>query len=188
MVCVKALYHFARAHYNQQIKIMKTLILLGAAVLIGILTSAADNCRYVTVTTTNAVASIGILAGETGELVATSYGNGAYAQVIKDGLTFGAVFYSALNSASPTIIAGPATFILNCGSSPPSQAFMTVKITPSTYDVNKTLILPPGTNQVYIALQCSTDLVNWADSTNGIYGSPVTASFFRMRMGVLPAP
>ncbi len=62
---------------------------------------------------------------------------------------------------------------------------MTVKITPESYDPNKTLILPPGTNQVYVGMESSTNLVNWANATNGIYGSPDVARFFRLKMTVL---
>jgi hypothetical protein len=61
----------------------------------------------------------------------------------------------------------------------------TVKITPESFPPNQTLILPPGTNQVQITLQSSTDLKNWITATNGIYGSPTTAQFFRIQMTVL---
>ena len=65
---------------------------------------------------------------------------------------------------------------------PTNSTVMTVKIIPVNYDVNKTLILPPGTNQVAIALETSTNLVNWSTATNGIYGSPDEARFFRIHM------
>jgi hypothetical protein len=182
---------------------MKTGLLLLAAMLMGILTSAAENCRYVTVTTTN-TSSPGVIQvqeGETAEIT-TAYtdGNGTVTpfsvSVQKDGLTMrgsppgtytvvGNVYYTGVMPRG-TIVAGPATITLDSGS-PAQPRLLTVKIIPSTYDVNKTLILPPGTNQVYVTLESSTNLVNWADATNGIYGSPITANFFRIRMAQLPS-
>ena len=69
-----------------------------------------------------------------------------------------------------------------------SSTYLTVKIIPQSYDPNKTLIIPPGTNQVQITLQVSPDLVNWTTATNGVYGSPNTAQFFRINEQVLAAP
>lgn len=92
-------------------------------------------------------------------------------------------------SVSPskgTIIQGPATFTLS--SSGGANAFLTLKIIPESYDPNKTLIVAPGTNQVQITLQVSPDLVNWTTATNGIYGSPTTAQFFRIREDNLVSP
>ncbi len=91
--------------------------------------------------------------------------------------------YGYIASSVGSTIAGPAQFQLTAPLT--TGAFMTVKITPATYDANKTFILPPGTNQVYIGLESSTNLVNWADATNGVYGSPNVARFFRIRMGTL---
>jgi hypothetical protein len=64
----------------------------------------------------------------------------------------------------------------------------TVKITPDSVDVNKTFILSPGTNQVYVTLESGTNLVNWAAATNGVYGSPDTVRFFRIRTNALASP
>ena len=59
---------------------------------------------------------------------------------------------------------------------------LTVKIIPETYDVNKTVILPPTTNQVQVTMESSTNLVTWVTATNGIYGSPDSARFFRIKL------
>jgi len=92
-----------------------------------------------------------------------------------------------------SVIAGPATikFFRYLTTQTPTFAtqtkgsLATVKITPSSYDVNKTLMLAPGTNQVFVTLESSTNLLNWSDATNGVYGSPDTARFFRMRQSTL---
>jgi len=37
---------------------------------------------------------------------------------------------------------------------------LTVKITPVSFPPNQTLIVPPGTNQMKVSLEASTNLVN----------------------------
>ena len=40
-----------------------------------------------------------------------------------------------------------------------------------------------NTNQFNIALECSTNLVNWSSATNGAYGGSLTeAKFFRIKV------
>jgi len=164
--------------------------------LIGFLTSAADNCRYVSMTSTGSPPTVlQIQQGETAELLSGSNASGGnnfpLYTVQKDGITCQAFPRLNVNSgnsaAQGTTVTGPATITV-LATSFSGSALLTVKITPDSYDVNKTLILPPGTNQVYISLESSTNLVNWADSTNGIYGSPDTARFFRIRMNTLASP
>lgn len=152
----------------------------------------SEECRYETATGSK---SITIADYETGELisvlntnVASTAGHPYYVAAQKDGyvlsLKSAASYYypvagAATSSGVGDIIRGPATFyLIDTGS---AQAF-TVKITPVSFPPNKTLIVPPGTNQVQISLEASTNLVNWAVATNGVYGSPDSAYFFRMRM------
>jgi hypothetical protein len=175
---------------------MKTQSLAATIVLLcTIHLGAQDLCRYVTLTTTNGVStnSISVLGNETGELVSTwpmyFYANGPQPiiNIVKDGIQFpafaaGVPVTSYATTAVGATVAGPAQFVFGPGAAG-SPCIMTVKITPTTYDVNKTTILPPSTNQVYVTLQCSTNLASWIDCTNGIYGNPVTAEFFRIRMG-----
>ena len=83
------------------------------------------------------------------------------------------------------VITGPATLTIVSGT--PSRttnnaAFITFEILPESSPVDKTLIVPPGTNQVEIMLESSTNLVSWATATNGIYGSPDAARFFRIHL------
>jgi hypothetical protein len=186
---------------------MKTRTLFGAALLLGIFTSAADNPRYVTVTATfGGPATVQIQQGETAELVSsvsTPKNGGGETTFLKSGgggdqLGFGVP------------LTGPATITATAGRW--NTVVITVKITSESvdvnktdtvevsktdfvdanktdsFDVNKTLILPPGTNQIYITLESSTNLVNWVAATNGVYGSPDTVIFFRIRTKALASP
>ena len=83
------------------------------------------------------------------------------------------------------VATGPATFTLMSGidsRSTNNGAFITFEILPETSPVDKTLIVPPGTNRVEITLESSTNLVSWATATNGVYGSPDEARFFRIHL------
>jgi hypothetical protein len=163
---------------------MNKIALLAIVLSAATLTSNADNSRYVTVTATNgsSPAMVQILDGEMGEIYSWA-GNGGPCTVQKNGLTIPASPPSTGSQGSDsthgTSVVGPATFSFECAG---YGAMLTVKITPIVYDVNKTLIIPPGTNQVYVGLESSTNLVNWGDATNGVYGSPDVARFFRIRM------
>jgi len=101
---------------------------------------------------------------------------------------------TSLGLNSPCIIAGPATItniFAYSGPNSPLSSFntsfqtayaLTYKYIPQTADVNKTLIIPPGTNNICVRLQSSTDLVNWYDATNGLYGGTNVAMFFRINL------
>jgi hypothetical protein len=174
---------------------MKATTLLVTALFAATLNSSAQLPRYVTVTASGTNAYVSVQPGETGELITCEplpSASGIPVQVQKDGVWFNAtpaVFHNYLGgplvtaSGVGTTVAGPATFRLWAGTS-----LMTVKITPESYDPNKTLIVPPGTNQVQITLESSTNLVSWATATNGVYGSPDAAHFFRIRMDKLASP
>lgn len=153
-----------------------------AVLLLLIVSSFANESRFITLTCTNQnnLPSIEILEGETAEIVA-AIGSGGYAvpsRIEKGGTNFTG-YPPTGNVPRGTVVAGPAVIRSEAVYLP---TLVTIQITPTTYDVNKTLILPPGTNQVYVALESSTNLVNWSDSTNGVFGSPDTARFFRIRM------
>lgn len=89
-------------------------------------------------------------------------------------------FKAADATGKGTIMQGPATVVLVAQLGTP--AYLTLKMMPASYPPDKTVILPPGTNQVQVTLESSTNLVNWAAATNGIYGSPDSARFFRIHM------
>ena len=172
---------------------MKTRFLLGTALLLGILTSAADNFRYVTVAATfGGPATVQIQQGETAELVSS-------VSTTKNGKGQTTFFKSGSGGGQWGFgipVSGPAT--ITASSDRENTLVITVKITPDSvdvnkitadsFDVNKTLILPPGTNHVYITLESSTNLVNWAAAANGFYGSPDTVLFFRIRTNSNASP
>jgi hypothetical protein len=164
-------------------KTMKTQILLGTALLIGIFTNAAEDIRCVTVVaTSDSPATVQIQPGETAELVSS-------VSTIKSGevqTTFQSKNGRGGQWGFGIPVIGPAT--ITASTVRGNSVFITVKITPDSFDVNKTVILLPGTNQVYITLESSTNFVNWADATNGVYGSPDTARFFRIKMTTLASP
>lgn len=184
---------------------MKTRILLAPALLLGIFTSAADNFRCVTVAATyGGPATVQIQQGETAELVSS-------VSTAKNG-TVQLTFLKGGGGGGPwdfgIPVTGPAT--ITASASHGNTAVITVKITPDSSDVNKAFILRPGTNQdsvtletstnqvyvvlesttnqVYVALESSTNLVNWTDATNGVYGSPDTVRFFRIRTKAFASP
>jgi hypothetical protein len=177
---------------------MKILLSVTAALSLSLLSSWADNSRYVTVTSTdtNSPGTIQVLDGESAEIITTSVpwgvGNNPFCNILKNGITFVGIPRSSGGNAATqgTVVAGPATISIVPYAGPqqgtPGPVMLTVKITPQAYDVNKTLIIPPGTNQVYVALQTSTNLLFWYDATNGVYGSPDVARFFRIRMAPYP--
>jgi hypothetical protein len=183
---------------------MKTRILLATALLPGMFASAADNFRCVTVAATHGgPATIQIQQGETAELVSA-------VSTTRNG-SVDVTFVKSVGGSGPwgfgIPLAGPATITANSGRW--NTAVVTVKITPDSPDVNKTLMLRPGTNQdyvtlesstnqvyvmleastnqVHVSLESSTNFVSWADATNGVYGSPDTVRFFRIRTKALTA-
>jgi hypothetical protein len=184
---------------------MKPRILLGIALLPCIFISAADNSRYVTVAATyDGPATVQIQEGETAELMSS-------VSTKKNG-TVQITFLKGGGGGGPwgfgIPVAGPAT--ITASSSRDNTAIITVRITPDSFDANNTHSLTPGTSQisitlesstnqvyvtlgrstnlVYVALESSTNLVDWADATNGVYGSPDTLRFFRIRTRALASP
>ncbi len=91
--------------------------------------------------------------------------------LLKDGLRF--------NAYLGDVIQGPAIFetvVQNGG-----RALLTLEYLPVQSPPGQTLVIAPGTNLVAVALECSTNLVHWSTATNGLYGSPDAAKFFRIR-------
>ncbi len=156
--------------------------------------AVGQEARFETATGTN---TISIADFESGELISVLITNSStvnvgyphYVKAVKDGYSF--VMKSSGSYRNPNgggsdvssgvgdIIRGPATYSLLDYSS--AQGF-TIRITPVSFPPNQTLIVPPGTNSVQVSMESSTNLVNWATATNGVYGSPETVRFFRMKM------
>lgn len=149
--------------------------------------------RYETVTGTNSITIADYESAELISVLGTSVtpmtGQPYHVIAKKDNITFSlkssAAYLSSYSgpivsgSGVGDVVRGPATFfLLDLGG---AQGF-TLKITPVSFPPNQTLIVPPGTNQIQISMETSTNLVNWAIATNGIYGSPETVRFFRLKM------
>lgn len=160
-------------------------------ILLGTLLASAQTERYATITATavqvppndyKATNQISIVEGETAQVVSflTSGGSGAISYCQKDGAIFNSISSSGVGANGATIT-GPATFTV-VAQGQDNRGLLTLKIMPNTFAPDKTLIIPPGTNQFSISLESSTNLVNWSTATNGIYGSPDEARFFRIHM------
>jgi hypothetical protein len=176
---------------------MKTLpcIVLG----LFLLSPAAQSgeARYETVTGTNVITIADYESAELISVLNTNSSSGAASlyptsiRANKNGYSFilrasAARFVNGNNdmvavSSVGDVVRGPATFQLTSVSALSAHGF-TLKITPVAFPPDQTLIVPPGTNQVHISMESSTNLVNWATATNGIYGSPNEARFFRLKM------
>jgi hypothetical protein len=143
-----------------------------------------QEARYVTVTAAHgATNQIQIADYETGELVSfLPTPTDTWSVFLqKDGRTFnvpGDSRYYQVGGRG-TIVQGPATFLV-WGAN--GDVMATVKIKPASFPPDKTIILPPGTNQFQVTLETSTNLVSWLSTTNGVYGSPDTARFFRIHL------
>ena len=163
------------------------ILMVALSLAFSAIPSFSQDARYETVTASlnqtggtpvSVTNQVTIADFETGQVVAGLY-NDSYSKTTftKNGVRF--------DENVGAIIRGPATFSLTSTTVGPGNQFnrfMTVKITPVSFPPDKTLIVPPGTNQVQISLESSTNLVNWATATNGVYGSPIEAQFFRLKM------
>jgi hypothetical protein len=183
---------------------MKTRMLLATSLLLAFFASAADNSRSVTVAATHdGPATVQIQKGETAELMSS-------VSTTKNG-TVQITFLKGGGEGGPwgfgIPVTGPAT--ITASSSRDNIAIITVRITPDSFDENKTNLTPGtsqiyvtlesstnqvyvtlgrSTNLVYVTLESSTNLVDWADATNGVYGSADTLRVFRIRTKALASP
>ena len=154
---------------------------------VGCCLASAQSERYVTITakpippSEKATNICAITEGEAAEIISVQPTSTSYVTIGKEGIV--APYYTAADVSAGgkgTIIKGPATFTLLAQSS--TAAFLTLKIMPEAYPPDKSVIVAPTTNQVQITLESSTNLVNWASATNGVYGSPDEARFFRIHL------
>jgi len=165
---------------------MKTNLLAVLTVLVAI-AGGAQSERYVTIiagpgsgatATTNQVSVAETETAQVVDFITVPNGSQKFV-VVKDGVTFDKPGQVG-PPPTPSFVKGPAQIILTAGYG--QRAMLTLRLLPDSYDVNKTVILPPGTNQVFVSLETSTNLVNWTTATNGVYGSPDYARFFRVKM------
>jgi hypothetical protein len=163
---------------------MKARLFSIPLLMAGCCLASAQTERYVTITVlsqpTPLTNQVSIAEGETAEMVsgynlASGYTTGFFT---KDGITLNIGVMGPI-----TVVKGPATFgVRAIGTSSSVFSILTLKIKPESFPPDKTVILPPGTNQFLVTLESSTNLVSWSTSTNGVYGSPDEARFFRIHM------
>jgi hypothetical protein len=88
---------------------------------------------------------------------------------------FRSPLYNRIPDDHWTPIKGPATLRLSCG----DPGYVSIRISAEAYPPDKTMILLPGTNSYNVWMEGSTNLVDWATATNGVYKEP-SALFFRI--------
>ena len=129
--------------------------------------------------------SIQVSEGETAEIISLE-GFDVRAVIYRDQIALQG--RPSSNYGRGTTVAGPAVITLSqaynsiyLDPDPNYQgALLTVKLSPMTASPQPTVAVAPGMGVVSIALESSTNLVNWFDATNGIYGDNLR--FFRVRL------
>jgi hypothetical protein len=115
------------------------------------------------------------LAGASFRLPTTPNGDGPF--VFHDSTS------SQVGSLVGLTLAGPADVTITSGSGtrPPSTPLLvTLEIGPGAYSVTNSVTLGPGQG-AEINLESSTDLLQWASATNGVYTTP-DVMFFRLHL------
>lgn len=167
---------------------MKTQTILIPFVLTIMLVAAGSNARVITLTekatgATPGIAEVYVESYEVAEVVSfpVAMNINSSVEVLKDGrksilqqLVVGGQQFE------PLIVAGPATIRLVVGSNS-SAGLCTIKITPEAYPPDKSILVAPGSGGAAITLECSTNLVNWTATTNGVYTNLPAAKFFRIK-------
>lgn len=122
--------------------------------------------------------------GVTAEIMSFVLDARSYLFFVKNGIEFQTAPASGDAISTSKAIAGPATIrIKSYSTATPPAGMVTFRLTPEAFPPDKTIIIAPSTNQFNIALECSTNLVNWASATNGAYGGSLTeAKFFRIKV------
>ena len=88
-----------------------------------------------------------------------------------------------------TVIVGPATISLE--SSPDhwndsiQTGYVTFDARPESFPPDKTIVIPEG-GGANIALECSTNLIDWTAASLGVYTNQPTVKFFRLKAERVP--
>jgi hypothetical protein len=103
-------------------------------------------------------------------------------EVRKDGRTSFLQTLSVPNQGfDPVVVAGPASIRLVVQGNQTRAGLCTIRITPESYPPDKSILVAPGSGGAAITLECSTNLVNWTATTNGVYTNLPAAKFFRIK-------
>ena len=164
---------------------MKTLIILLLVAITGFARTAVVTLTAKASIDTNGVAELTVGPYEVAEVISfPRYINGGgWLEIEKDGKKARHVVSDNSEGQyfDPVIVAGPATIRLITAPLG-GTGLCTVKLTPEAFPPDRTILIPPGTNQARITLECSTNLVQWFAATNGIYGPLPEAKFFRIKL------
>jgi len=80
-------------------------------------------------------------------------------------------------------VTGPATSVPKTRAlSQTNPGIMNVKITYNSSPPYKKVVVAPGMGNVLFEMEGSTNMVNWAPATNGIYGGTNSAYLFRIKL------
>jgi hypothetical protein len=83
------------------------------------------------------------------------------------------------------IIAGPARLVFRKYDQDQASFFATIEVTPESFPPDKTIVIPEG-GAANIALECSTNLIDWTTAPLGVYTNQPTVKFFRLRAERVP--
>jgi hypothetical protein len=114
-------------------------------------------------------------------------GPNALLQIQSQGMSVLLNVNSTSLSATPVVIAGPATFQIEQSATSAPGSFATVDVEPGPFPPGKTATIGANAGDVQVTMQTSTDLVNWTTAVNGqTYTNSPAAQFFRIQMTVNP--
>lgn len=91
-------------------------------------------------------------------------------------------------SAIPLPIKGPSRISLVSRDPLPGAqwfAYALIQVTPESFPPDKTIVIPEG-GGANIALECSTNLIDWTTAPLGVYTNQPTVKFFRLKAERLP--
>ena len=87
-------------------------------------------------------------------------------------------------------VTGPAEIVLvsRYAQRPPASveaAYVTLEIVPESFPPDKAIVIPAG-GGANVALECSTNLIDWVSASPGIYTNVPAAKFFRIKAERVP--
>ena len=126
---------------------------------------------------------IEIKAGQVAKVISFSKllnGSITYLKITKESFTIEKAVGDFQLSIDPVIVAGPASFLYYTPDSSRYQGFCTIEVTPESFPPDKTLIIPEGTG-ARVALECSTNLLEWAEVWSATYTNAPSNKFFRIK-------
>ena len=139
-------------------------------------------------TTLPATNKLEIKAGQVAKVIswpAVLNGYSTYLKISKEGYAAEKARVDFSLSSDPVIIVGPATFDFYTLNPETSQGFMTMEIAPESFPPDKTIIIPEGTG-ARVALECSTNLLEWAEVWSASYTNVPSNKFFRIKADRVP--